>query len=128
MDNYVAVLQKYAVFSGRASRKEYWMFVLFNFLIAIGLGFVTGVLNAAAHINLSFLGMIYSLAVLCPGIAVGVRRLHDTDRSGLWVLTGLIPFIGGLVLLVLMCMEGTAGDNRFGPNPYRMPAIAESRF
>ena len=100
---YLQALKKYAVFSGRARRMEYWFFFLFNFLISILLGLVdavTGTLNAEAGVGL--FGAIYGLAVLIPGIAVTVRRLHDTGRSGWWFLLIFIPIIGGLVLLVFM--------------------------
>jgi uncharacterized membrane protein YhaH (DUF805 family) len=111
-ENFIQIIQnKYADFSGRAGRKEYWMFFLVNLVISCVLGAVLGVIHLGA---LSFL---YSLAVLCPGIAVGVRRLHDTDRSGWWALLALIPFIGPLGLIVLLALEGTAGDNKFGPRP-----------
>lgn len=118
MDMYLGVLKKYAVFSGRASRKEYWMFFLFNLIVALVLGVPTGILKVMANVDLTFLPNLYSLAVLCPGIAVGIRRLHDTDRSGWWMLVGLIPIIGGIVLLVFMCLEGSKGDNRFGSCEY----------
>jgi len=106
---------KYAVFEGRAQRKEYWMFVLFNFIIVVILGFIEGLLHTDLTVNV--LSGIYSLAVLIPSIAVGVRRLHDTDRSGWWMLISLIPIIGMLVLLYFMVLDSNAGSNRFGANP-----------
>ena len=112
MDWYMAVLKKYAEFSGRARRREYWMFVLINFLIGCGLG----VIGALVH-GLSFLSWLYSLAVLVPSIAVSVRRLHDTGRSGWWLLIGLIPLIGLIVLIVFLATDGEPGDNEYGPNP-----------
>lgn len=118
MNWYLAVLKKYTVFEGRAQRKEYWFFILFNILISLGLGMidaVTGTLNP--HSGVGLLGGLYALAVLVPAIAVSVRRLHDTDRSGWWVLIALIPVIGPIVLLVFMALDGTPGDNRFGQNP-----------
>ena len=105
MNWYIKVLQSYAVFSGRARRKEYWMFFLFNIIIAIVLGLIEGMLGGKGIV-----GNIYSLVVLIPGIAVGVRRMHDTDHSG-WFL--LIP----LYNLVLAVREGQSGDNRFGSDP-----------
>lgn len=110
MEWYLTVLKKYAVFSGRARRKEYWMFALFNIIASFILGMVDGVLGTA------ILGIIYSLAVLIPSIAVAVRRLHDTDRSGWWLLIGFIPLIGWIVLLVFTLLDSKE-DNRFGPNP-----------
>ncbi len=118
MDTYLEVLKKYAVFSGRAPRKEYWMFFLFNFIIALVLGGSTGILAAVANIDLTFIAHLYSLGVLCPGIAVGIRRLHDIDKSGWWYLLLLIPLIGPIVILVFMCQPGSSGNNRFGSDPY----------
>jgi uncharacterized membrane protein YhaH (DUF805 family) len=118
MNWYLDVLKKYAVFSGRARRKEYWFFVLFNIIASIVLAIVdtmTGTMSMTYGIGL--LGCIYSLLVLIPSIAVGVRRLHDTDRSGWWLLLALVPFIGIIVLIVFFVMDSTPGDNRFGPNP-----------
>lgn len=117
MNWYLEVLKKYAVFSGRARRTEYWMFFLFNIIIGFVLGFIEGLFGGPG-----VLGMIYSLAVLIPGIAVSVRRLHDTDRTGWWILIGLIPVIGAIVLLVFMVLDGTPGQNKYGPNPKDFPA------
>ena len=110
---YLEVMRKYAVFSGRARRKEYWMFFLFNILIAFIVGFVTGLLGAVLGKGPALLGTvntIYSLAVLIPGIAVGVRRLHDSGRSGWWLL---FPVVN----LVLLCFDSEPGENEYGPNP-----------
>jgi uncharacterized membrane protein YhaH (DUF805 family) len=120
MNWYLEVLKKYAVFSGRARRKEYWMFTLFNVLISIALTFVD--VLALGHDmgdpeSIGIISTIYSLAVLLPGLAVTIRRLHDTDRTGWWVLIALIPLLGAIVLLVFMCLDGTRGKNRFGVNP-----------
>ena len=112
MNWYLEVLKKYAVFSGRARRKEYWMFFLFNVIIAIVLGIIEGILGIPG-----ILGTLYMLAVLIPGIAVSVRRLHDTDRTGWWILIGFVPVIGAIVLLIFMVMDSTAGENQYGPNP-----------
>jgi uncharacterized membrane protein YhaH (DUF805 family) len=118
MNWYIQSLKKYADFSGRARRMEYWMFVLFNVLISIVLAFIdkaTGTLNADYGIGL--LGGIFSLAVLVPGLAVSVRRLHDTGRSGWWLLIGLIPLVGVIVLIVFMLQAGKPGSNQYGANP-----------
>lgn len=112
MDWYLAALKKYAEFSGRAQRKEYWMFVLFNLIIAFVLAFVEGLFGSPA-----ILAGIYGLAVLIPSIAVSIRRLHDTNRSGWWILICLIPVIGGLVLLVFMVLDSQQQENQYGPNP-----------
>ena len=105
MNWYIGALKKYAVFSGRARRMEYWMFVLFNLIIGFVLGFVEGLAGGPGIV-----GNIYSLAVLIPGIAVGVRRKHDTDRSGWWLL---LPIVN----IVFLAQDGKQEDNRFGPDP-----------
>ncbi|MBJ6136695.1 MULTISPECIES: DUF805 domain-containing protein [Marinobacter] len=118
MNWYLEVLKKYAVFSGRARRKEYWFFILFNIIISLVLGVIdgfTGSYNEAAGLGL--LGGIYSLAVLIPGLAVTVRRLHDTGRSGWWFWIVLVPVIGALVLLVFMVLDSKPGQNQYGANP-----------
>ena len=112
MNWYLDVLKKYAVFGGRARRKEYWMFILFNIIIAIVLGVVEAVLGSPG-----VLGMLYGLAVLIPSIAVAVRRLHDTDRSGWWLLIVLLPVIGFIVFIVFMVLDSTPGQNQYGANP-----------
>jgi uncharacterized membrane protein YhaH (DUF805 family) len=118
MNWYIEVWKKYAVFGGRARRKEYWFFVLFNIIAIFILAFIdalSGTISQEAGVGL--LSGIYSLAVLIPSIAVAVRRLHDTDRVGWWVLIGLIPLIGAIVLIIFFVLDSTPGDNRFGPNP-----------
>jgi len=112
MNWYLDVLKKYAVFNGRARRKEYWMFFLFNIIIAIVLGVVEGMVGGPG-----VLGALYGLAVLLPGIGVSIRRLHDTDRSGWWLLIGLVPLIGAIVLLVFFVQDSQATENQHGPNP-----------
>jgi uncharacterized membrane protein YhaH (DUF805 family) len=118
MNWYLEVLKKYAVFDGRARRKEYWFFALFNFIVAFVLAILDmafGTFNTESGYGL--LASIYSLAVLIPAIAVSIRRLHDTDRSGWWFFILLIPLVGVIWFLVLMVMEGTAGQNQYGPDP-----------
>ena len=110
MNWYLEAFKKYAVFSGRARRKEYWMFFLFNLVIAFVLGLISGVVGITSESDQSVLGNIYLLAVLIPSIAVGVRRMHDTDHSGWWLL---VPIVN----LVFAVSEGTRGDNRFGSDP-----------
>lgn len=110
MEWYLSVIKNYVGFSGRARRKEYWMFILFNIIVSIILN-VIGVV-----IMLPVLGFIYSLAVLLPSIAVAVRRLHDTGRSGWWLLIGLIPLIGAIVLLIFF-VQDSHDENLYGPNP-----------
>lgn len=118
MNWYIEGLKKYAQFSGRSRRKEYWFFILFNAIIAIILAVIdnaTG--NYEAETGAGLLGGIYGLAVLIPTIAVSVRRLHDTDRSGWWLLLALIPVIGGLILLYFMFIDSMAEENQYGANP-----------
>lgn len=118
MNWYLEVLKKYAVFSGRARRKEYWFFALFNIIIGLALTFIdfsTGLYDVEFEIGL--LSSLYSLAVLVPGIAVTIRRLHDTSRTGWWFLIAFVPIIGVIVLLVFMVFDSTPGDNQYGPNP-----------
>ena len=112
MNWYLEPLKKYAVFSGRARRKEYWMFILFNMVIVFVLGLIEGFAGSPG-----VLGGIYGLAVLIPTIAVFVRRLHDTNRSGWWWLISFIPLIGAVVLLVFMVQDSQPGENQYGPNP-----------
>ncbi len=121
MNWYLTVLKKYTVFSGRARRKEFWMFTLFNMIIAFILGALDGALGfAVSPANIGILGGIYSLAVLIPSIAVMTRRLHDINKSGWWQLIIFVPFIGVIVLIVFACLEGHPGENRFGANPKGM--------
>jgi uncharacterized membrane protein YhaH (DUF805 family) len=118
MNWYLEVLKKYAVFSGRARRKEYWYFFLFNTIISIVLGiidFATGSFDL--EVGMGLLGGIYALAVLIPAIAVSVRRLHDTKRSGWYVLIAFVPLVGGLALLVFMVQDGSPGQNQYGADP-----------
>jgi uncharacterized membrane protein YhaH (DUF805 family) len=117
MNAYLYCMRHYADFSGRASRSEYWLFVLIFFLIyavcfaldynAIGIG----------PSGIPPLTLIAYLAHFVPGLAVLVRRLHDIDRSGWWLLISLVPVLGSIWLLVLLCSEGTYGPNQYGPNP-----------
>jgi len=114
MNQYLEVLKKYAVFTGRARRSEYWMFVLFNLIIGFALGFVEGLFGGPGVI-----GMLYCLGIIIPSLAVTVRRLHDTDRTAWWLFLGLIPVIGAIVFFVFMVLDGTEGQNRYGVNPKR---------
>ncbi len=107
---YKYVLSKYATFTGRASRKEYWMFVLFQFIMS----FVIGIVAYLA--NFQYLPEIYMLATLLPSLAVSVRRLHDTNRSGWLLFLSLIPIVC-LVLLYFYCLPGTENENQYGEVP-----------
>ena|SRR5436190_8398191 len=113
MNWYLEVLKKYAVFNGRARRKEFWMFFLFNLIVAVILVAVeVGVFGGPG-----ILYGLYALAVLLPGLGVTIRRLHDTGRTGWWVLVYLIPIVGPIVMLVFMVLDSQPGDNEYGPNP-----------
>ncbi len=138
--------RKYVDFTGRARRKEYWWWVLFTVLVSLVLGVVDYVIGSAGGPRV--LANLANLAMLLPSISVAARRLHDTDRSGWWLLLGVLPLIGWIVLLVLMgnglglllgiipligwivllvfyCQRGTAGSNRFGPDPLGVDEAAE---
>lgn len=114
---YISVLKKYAVFRGRARRKEYWMFTLFNTLISFAVGLVDGILSVITSTDQSILSAIYLLAVLIPSIAATTRRLHDTGRTGWWQLIGFIPIIGTIILIVFLAKDSQPGSNAYGPNP-----------
>ncbi|MGS2591178.1 DUF805 domain-containing protein [Streptomyces sp. NRRL F-5135] len=116
MNWYLEVLKKYAVFSGRARRKEYWMYVLANFVITIALSVIEGVAGTNGVI-----ATIYSIGIIIPSLAVAVRRLHDTGRSGWWLLIGLIPLVGSIILIVFMATDGEQHPNAHGPNPKHAP-------
>ena len=117
MNWYLTVLKKYATFQGRARRKEYWYFALVNLIISFALGFTDGILIAMGVIEVEVFWVIYWLATLIPNLAVSVRRLHDIDKSGWWLLLNVIPLIGQIVLFVFACLDGTKGANRFGDDP-----------
>ena len=108
INNYISVFKNYSNFSGRAGRREYWMFFAANFCACMILSLID------AAIGIPVLGLLYILAALVPGIAVSIRRLHDGDRSGWWMLVGCVPFLGAIGLLVLMALPGTPSSNRFG--------------
>ena len=121
LDYAIAVVKdNYVNFEGRARRKEYWGFILFSSLIAFGLAILSGVGAAISEemaIVLSLPYYIYVLAIMLPNIAVGIRRLHDIDKSGWWTLVGLIPVVGAIWLIVLFATEGNTSENQFGEDP-----------
>ena len=121
-----SVFSKYATFTGRASRSEFWYFTLFNIITSIVLFLLGIVIGAATGGSDGALGgllvgyilyVVYGLGVLLPSLAVTVRRLHDTNNSGWLILIGLIPCIGSVVLLVFMILQGTNGENKYGNIP-----------
>jgi uncharacterized membrane protein YhaH (DUF805 family) len=119
MNWYLEVLKKYAVFSGRASRREYWMFFLFNLIFAIVAAVLDNVLGLAIRdVGYGPFYILYALGTLLPGLAVGIRRLHDIGKSGWYMLMGFIPCVGGIILLVFFATQGDMGTNEYGPDPY----------
>lgn len=105
--------RNYVTFSGRAARSEYWYWFLFVFLVDVAASVVDRAVFGSGE---GLLSMITGLALFLPGLAIGVRRLHDRDRRGWWLLIVLIPFVGAIILLVWFVGRGTAGPNRFGPD------------
>ena len=113
--------RNYVGFSGRASRSEFWYWMLFTVLVSIAMTMIDlGILGISSNVNP--FSSIWSLIAFLPSLAIGVRRLHDTDRNGWWWLIAFIPLIGIIVLIVFWCSEGTRGPNRFGPDPLGAPA------
>ncbi len=112
MNWYVSVLKKYTVFTGRAHRQEYWMFVLFNVIVSLAIAFVEQIAGIPGIVSI-----LYTLGVLLPSIAVGIRRLHDTDRSGWWLLVALVPLLGAVILLIFFVQDSKPGSNQYGANP-----------
>lgn len=137
-------LRRYARFSGRSRPREYWMFVLFLLLCFIGIALVEGALGLSTTEHWARHGSwwvdtgyrtrggpltgLFGLATVIPWLAVAVRRLHDSDRSGFWLLILFLPIIGSIVLLIFFIMSGTRGANRFGPDPIEVgePELARS--
>jgi len=117
MDWFLGALKKYAVFEGRARRREYWFFALFVVLISVVLTIIDSMIGTMTSQGAGILSGLFCLAVLIPSLAVGARRLHDTGRSGWWLLIGLIPFIGAIVLIVFFLLDSQPGTNAYGPNP-----------
>jgi uncharacterized membrane protein YhaH (DUF805 family) len=124
-----SVLAQYAGFTGRARRSEYWWWALFTILVGLAAAILDSVLGTtfgpdnvpAWRGSTGVIGSIVNLALLLPTLAVAVRRLHDTDRSGWWLLIGLVPVVGAIVLLVFFVKDSTPGTNRFGANPKERP-------
>lgn len=108
------------VFTGRSRRTEYWTFTLINIAIAVIISVLGSILGSIAGILatiLSIVSLLFTLAMLLPGIAVAIRRLHDTGRSGWWLLIGLVPLVGGLILIYFLVLDSQPGSNQYGSNP-----------
>ncbi len=131
MEWMIMPLKRYADFQGRSRRKEYWMFfllIMICYAVILTIGGVIAAFGTTATTDsntalglfvgpVAILFVLFALAVLVPSLAVQVRRFHDQDKSGWFVLLALIPYIGGIAVLVFMCLEGTKGPNKFGPDP-----------
>ncbi|MBE7523737.1 MAG: DUF805 domain-containing protein [Burkholderiales bacterium] len=124
MNWYLMALRKYAQFSGRSRRSEYWYFVLFVVLIEIVLMGIERMLGFGSDGGYGMLSSLFALAMFIPHLAVGARRLHDTGRSGWWLLIGFVPIVGAIVLIWFFVQDGQPGSNAWGPNPKEVPASA----
>ena len=109
-----SVFTQYVGFSGRARRSEYWWYTLFLFIVGFILGLIIGI---TGNQNMNYLILVFELAVFLPTLSVSVRRLHDTGKSGWWVLLSLIPVIGSIILIIFYVMDSEPGSNQYGPNP-----------
>lgn len=127
MNWYLKVMKQYADFSGRARRKEYWMFVLFNFIFILAAMLLDNLLGTTlGELPYGVIYILYALAVFIPSVAVAVRRLHDVGKSGWMYFIVLIPLIGSIWLLVLFVSDSEAGANKWGENPKTGPAEIDS--
>jgi uncharacterized membrane protein YhaH (DUF805 family) len=115
LDNFIAVMKKYTVHTGRASRKEFWLFVLAGLIIGIAFGILA--IIPIVGIIAGIVSLLFGLATIIPSIMVGIRRLHDTNKTGWLMLLLLIPLVGWILVLVLCALQGTSGKNRYGPAP-----------
>ena len=122
MDAVRSCFNNFANFNGRARRSEYWYFTLFNFLVSFVIGAVAGFIAPQAATGL---GGIYGLITFIPSVAVGIRRLHDTGRSGWLYLLVLIPIVGGIIVIVFLCQDSQPGRNAYGFNPKQGRHIEE---
>jgi uncharacterized membrane protein YhaH (DUF805 family) len=126
MNWYLQGLKKYAVFSGRARRREYWMFELINELIALALFVLAVFLGKAGYEYFISLPVVYIFATTIPSFAKLIRRLHDTNHSGWWFFIAMVPLIGPLVLFSFTVKDGDRGENRFGPDPKALPPLVSA--
>ena len=112
---FLDVFRKYAQFEGRTSRRTYWMFFLANFIVAL----ILGILSMIPYVGVLFtiISWVYSVALIVPGLAVCIRRLHDIDKPWPWIFISFIPIVGFIWYIVLLAKDGDAGDNQFGPKP-----------
>jgi uncharacterized membrane protein YhaH (DUF805 family) len=117
MEYFIGAYKKYADFSGRARRKEFWMYQLFYLIISIALSFIDGLIGTYSSAGIGLLSTIFGFVSIVPMIALATRRLHDINKSGWWQLIGLIPLIGAIVLFIFFVLRGTDGENRYGSDP-----------
>ncbi|MEX2380322.1 MAG: DUF805 domain-containing protein [Vicingaceae bacterium] len=117
MNWYLKVLKNFTDFQGRARRKEYWMFVLFHIIVLVILSSIDMLLGFDMEGGYGILTGLYSLLMIIPSLAVGVRRLHDTGRSGWWILVGFIPIVGWIILIIFLVLDSQEGSNKWGENP-----------
>lgn len=122
IDGWVSTFKKYAVVQGRATRTEYWMWVLLNIAALFALGLVEGMVGMFPNTDESVLGSIFSLVILVPSICVAVRRLHDTGKTGWLMLLMFLPLVGAIILIIFFCQDSQPGENQYGPNPKVLPA------
>ena len=113
--NYFKVIRKFSEFTGRTQRREFWMFMLCNFIVYLILGILGSIPLLGKLFNV--VSVLYSIVILVPSIAVGVRRLHDTGKTGFLMLLTLIPVVGAIIVLVLCAYEGNSGINQYGSDP-----------
>lgn len=125
MNYFLQALRNYAVFSGRARRKEFWMFALFQFLLNIVTAILDNVLGTTILDGSSgYLSLMTTFALIIPNLSVSVRRLHDVNKSGWFLLIAIIPIVGVIWLLILDCTEGTRGENNYGSDPKAEEVLA----
>lgn len=118
MNYYLEAFKKYAVFTGRARRKEYWMFFLFNMIFMIVAVIIDSILGTSFEYSIyGLVAILYVLAMIVPSLSITVRRLHDIDKSGWYYFLSLIPIIGSIWLLILLCKEGDKAENKYGADP-----------
>ena len=118
---YLHALRNYAVFKGRASRREYWTFELINSAISLALFVLAVLAGQAGYPYFLSLPFLYIAATIIPSLASLIRRLHDTNRSGWWFFGSMIPVVGPFILFAMTVTDGNPGENRFGPNPKQQP-------
>jgi uncharacterized membrane protein YhaH (DUF805 family) len=119
---YIDAIFNYVNFKGRERRRAYWMFFLFNIVVATLVSLLDGAFDIkVGATDTGILSMVYAVFIFLPSLAIAVRRLHDTGRSGWWVLINLVPLVGWIIMLVFLCQDSYYGDNEYGPCPKELP-------